>query len=41
MNNSTNLILNRDAAPFNNPDIRRAMALSIDRKAFIDGISRK
>ena len=39
MNNSTNLILNRDAAPFNNPDIRRAMALSIDRKAFIDIIN--
>jgi peptide/nickel transport system substrate-binding protein len=39
MNNSTNLILNRDAPPFNNPDIRRAMALSIDRKAFIDIIN--
>jgi peptide/nickel transport system substrate-binding protein len=36
MNNNTNLILNRDAAPFNNPDIRRAMMLAIDRKAFID-----
>jgi peptide/nickel transport system substrate-binding protein len=39
MNNSTNLILNRDAPPFNNPDIRRAMALAIDRKAFIDIIN--
>lgn len=36
MNNNTNLILNRDAPPFDNPDIRRAMLLSIDRKAFID-----
>lgn len=35
-NVSTNLIVNRDAAPFNEPDIRMAMALSIDRKAFID-----
>ena len=39
MNNSTNLILNRDAPPFNNPEIRRAMALSIDRKSFIDIIN--
>lgn len=39
MNNSTNLILNRDAPPFDNPDIRRAMALGIDRKGFIDIIN--
>jgi len=39
MNNSTNLIVNRDAPPFNNPDIRRAAALSLDRKAFIDIIN--
>jgi peptide/nickel transport system substrate-binding protein len=38
-NVSTNLIVNRDAAPFNEPDIRRAMALSLDRKAFIDILS--
>jgi len=31
-----NLIVNRDVPPFDNPDIRRAMALSVDRKAFID-----
>ncbi len=31
-----NLIVNRDKPPFDNPDLRRAMALSIDRKAFID-----
>jgi peptide/nickel transport system substrate-binding protein len=36
---STNLIVNRDAPPFDNPDIRRAMALALDRKAFIDIIS--
>jgi peptide/nickel transport system substrate-binding protein len=35
----TNLIVNRDVAPFNNPKIRRAMALSLDRKAFIDILS--
>ena len=31
-----NLIVNRDKPPFDNPDLRRAMALSFDRKAFID-----
>jgi peptide/nickel transport system substrate-binding protein len=30
------LLINRDTPPFNNPDLRRAMALSIDRKAFVD-----
>jgi len=30
------LLVNRDKPPFNDPDPRRAMALSIDRKAFID-----
>jgi ABC-type transport system substrate-binding protein len=30
------LITNRDRPPFDNPDLRRAMALSFDRKAFID-----
>jgi len=30
------LITNRDKPPFDNPDLRRAMALSFDRKAFID-----
>ena len=32
---STNLIINRDAPPFNNPDIRAALGLTLDRKAFI------
>src|ERR1700758_1012595 len=34
-NASTNLILNRDKPPFDNPEIRRAMMLSLDRKPFI------
>ena len=38
-NASTNLLVNRDAAPFNNADLRRAMALALDRKAFIDILS--
>jgi peptide/nickel transport system substrate-binding protein len=35
-NVSRNLIVNRDAPPFDNPDLRRAMSLSLDRQAFID-----
>jgi peptide/nickel transport system substrate-binding protein len=38
-NGTTNLLVNREAPPFDNPDIRRAMALALDRKAFIDIIS--
>ncbi len=30
------LIVNRTIPPFDNPDLRRAMALSLDRKAFVD-----
>jgi peptide/nickel transport system substrate-binding protein len=30
------LLINRDAPPFNNADLRRAMALALDRQAFID-----
>ncbi|CAN5448646.1 ABC transporter substrate-binding protein [soil metagenome] len=33
---SYNLILNRDVAPFNDPRARSAVALTIDRKSFID-----
>ncbi len=33
---NTNLIINRDVPPFNNPELRRAMALDLDRKAFVD-----
>jgi peptide/nickel transport system substrate-binding protein len=36
MNVSNTLIVNPNAPPFDSPDIRRAMALSLDRKAFID-----
>ncbi|MFL5265888.1 MAG: ABC transporter substrate-binding protein [Stellaceae bacterium] len=33
------LIINRDKAPFDNPELRRAMSLTLDRKAFIDIIT--
>ena len=36
---STNLIVNREAPPFDNPKLRRALALTLDRKAFIDILS--
>jgi peptide/nickel transport system substrate-binding protein len=36
INVNTNLIINRDAPPFNNAELRKAMAMSLDRKAFID-----
>jgi peptide/nickel transport system substrate-binding protein len=36
INVSTNLIVNRENPPFNNIELRKAMALSLDRKAFID-----
>ncbi|MBN8920921.1 MAG: peptide ABC transporter substrate-binding protein [Rhizobiales bacterium] len=35
-NVATNLIINRETEPFNNADVRRALALSLDRKAFSD-----
>ncbi len=35
-NVNINLIVNRDVAPFDNAELRRAMALAIDRKAFVD-----
>jgi peptide/nickel transport system substrate-binding protein len=31
-----NLLVNRDTPPFDNPDLRRAMSLTLDRKAFVD-----
>lgn len=34
-----NVILNRDAPPFNNPELRRAVALTLDRQAFIDTLT--
>ena len=36
VNGSRNLIVNRSAAPFDNPDFRRAMSMTLDRQAFID-----
>ena len=35
-NTGRNLLVNRDVPPFDNPDLRRAISLSLDRKAFID-----
>ncbi|MFI5001149.1 MAG: ABC transporter substrate-binding protein [Reyranellales bacterium] len=34
-----NVIINREAPPFNNPELRRAVALTVDRKAFIDTLT--
>ncbi len=36
---SNNLIINPKAAPFNDPNIRKALALALDRQAFIDILS--
>jgi len=36
---SRSLIVNRDVPPFDNPDLRQAMALSLDRVAFINIIT--
>jgi peptide/nickel transport system substrate-binding protein len=36
MNVTTNVIVNRDAPPFDNPDLRRALMLAMDRKSFVD-----
>src|SRR6185369_1178075 len=38
-NVARNLIVNRDVPPFDNPELRRAMSLTIDRQAFVDIIS--
>jgi peptide/nickel transport system substrate-binding protein len=35
-NGTANLLVNRDKPPFDNADLRRAFALSLDRKAFVD-----
>ena len=33
------VIINREAKPFDNPDLRRAIALTLDRPAFIDTLT--
>jgi peptide/nickel transport system substrate-binding protein len=38
-NVARNLIVNREAPPFDNPELRRAMSLTIDRQAFVDIIA--
>jgi len=35
-NGSVNLLVNREGPPFDNPDLRRPLALALDRKSFID-----
>ena len=35
-NVASNLIINRDKPPFDNPQVRRALALALDRKSFIE-----
>ena len=35
-NNSRDLVINRTAPPFDMPEVRRAIALSLDRQAFLD-----
>jgi len=35
-NNSRDLVVNRTAPPFDKPEVRRAVALSLDRQAFLD-----
>jgi peptide/nickel transport system substrate-binding protein len=39
MNNSTNILVNRDAPPFNNVEVRRALALALDRKVFMSALN--
>ena len=38
-NVARNLLINPDVAPFDKPELRRALALSLDRKAFLDIIT--
>src|SRR5271167_4385389 len=38
-NVSRNLLVNRNAPPFNNPELRRAMSLALDRQGFVDIIA--
>jgi peptide/nickel transport system substrate-binding protein len=38
-NSSTNLLVNRQALPFDNAELRRALALTLDRRSFIDTLA--
>jgi peptide/nickel transport system substrate-binding protein len=38
-NVARNMLINRDAPPFDNPELRRAISLTIDRQAFVDIIA--
>ena len=38
-NVSTQMLINRDKPPFDNPELRQAMAMALDRQAFIDIVS--
>jgi peptide/nickel transport system substrate-binding protein len=38
-NVARNLLVNRDVPPFDNPELRRAMSLTLDRQAFVDIIT--
>src|SRR6266446_150344 len=39
VNVNRNVLINRDTPPFNDPDLRRAMALSLDRQAFVETLT--
>ncbi len=39
MNLNVNLLVNRTAAPFDNPDMRRALVLALDRTAFVNTLT--
>src|SRR5262249_24001667 len=39
VNVNRNVMMNREAAPFSSPDLRRAVALSLDRKGFVDTLT--
>jgi len=38
-NVNRNVMMNREAPPFDNPELRRAVALTLDRKAFLDTLT--
>jgi peptide/nickel transport system substrate-binding protein len=39
VNVNRTVLMNRDMPPFNDPNLRRAIALSLDRKAFVDTLT--